>query len=121
MTKVILTTMADETETMKTMRLHGVHDLRIHEEPVPLPAEGELLLKINAAVRWLSIEPLLGALKLPSLVGIHWVVVGGESGKNAREMKKAWVTLIRDACEKDGAAFYFNQVDETVAKGAKAA
>ena len=48
MTKVILTTMADETETMKTMRLHGVHDLRIHEEPVPLPAEGELLLKINA-------------------------------------------------------------------------
>src|SRR5436305_1480108 len=53
-------------------------------------------------VRFLSIEPLLEDLGPINLEGIHWVIVGGESGPGARPMEKDWVVSIRDQCQKAG-------------------
>jgi protein gp37 len=62
-----------------------------------------------AAVRFLSVEPLLEDLgKLP-LEGISWIIVGGESGPGARPMKEAWVLSIRKQCEDAGVPFFFKQ------------
>jgi protein gp37 len=62
-----------------------------------------------AAVRFLSVEPLLEDLgKLP-LEGISWVIVGGESGPGARPMDEEWVISIREQCESAGVAFFFKQ------------
>lgn len=65
------------------------------------------LRHIPAAVRYLSIEPILGPIPKLSLRGIDWVVVGGESGPNAREMKAEWVRSIRDKCVAMGIPFFF--------------
>jgi protein gp37 len=62
-----------------------------------------------AAVRFLSLEPLLGPLPDLDLDGIHWVIVGGESGPGARPMRKQWVTEIRDQCLQQNVAFFFKQ------------
>lgn len=62
-----------------------------------------------AAVRFLSIEPLLGEVKLPGLDGIHWVIVGGESGPKARPMHPKWVKSLRDQCIAAGVKFFFKQ------------
>ena len=62
-----------------------------------------------ASVRFLSIEPLLEGLGRFSLDGIHWVIVGGESGHGARPLQKEWVTSIRDQCESKGIPFFFKQ------------
>ncbi len=62
-----------------------------------------------AAVRFLSIEPLLENLGALDLSGIHWVIVGGESGPGARPMKKEWVLSIRDQCRRAGVPFFFKQ------------
>ena len=67
------------------------------------------LQKAPAAVRFLSIEPLLGSLGEINLEGISWVIVGGESGPNARPMRKRWVLDIRDLCEREGIPFFFKQ------------
>lgn len=61
------------------------------------------------SVRFLSIEPLLEGLGRIKLKGIHWVIVGGESGPGARPLKKEWVTEIRDQCAKSGIPFFFKQ------------
>jgi protein gp37 len=62
-----------------------------------------------AAVRFLSIEPLLEDLGRIDLDGIHWVIVGGESGPGARPMEKAWVVSIRDQCRAAKVPFFFKQ------------
>ncbi len=62
-----------------------------------------------ARVRFLSIEPLLEGLGRLSLSGIHWVIVGGESGNGARPLKKEWVTSIRDQCDNARIPFFFKQ------------
>jgi protein gp37 len=62
-----------------------------------------------ARVRFLSVEPLLEDLGEIDLSGIHWVIVGGESGPGARTMKKDWVISIREQCEAVGAKFFFKQ------------
>jgi protein gp37 len=62
-----------------------------------------------AAVRFLSIEPLLEDLGRIDLNGIHWVIVGGESGRDARPMQKVWVTSIREQCAVAGVPFFFKQ------------
>lgn len=66
------------------------------------------LRSVPAAVRFLSVEPLLGPVTL-QLEGIHWVIVGGESGPGARPMKLEWVTSIRDQCRAAGVPFFFKQ------------
>ncbi len=63
----------------------------------------------NAAVRFLSIEPLLEDLGKLNLKGIHWVIVGGESGPGARPLSKEWVTTIRDQCASSKVPFFFKQ------------
>lgn len=62
-----------------------------------------------ARIRWLSIEPLLEDLGQLNLDGIDWVVVGGESGANARPIKEEWVVSIKDQCEAFGVPFFFKQ------------
>ena len=67
------------------------------------------LRTIPAAIRFLSVEPLLEDLGEIDLHDIHWVIVGGESGPKARPMDGAWVAAVQDACETQGAAFFFKQ------------
>lgn len=84
------------------------------------------LLSIDATVRFLSIEPMLGAITFQRQVnsswskplykkpldGIHWVIVGGESGKNARPMHPDWARSIRDQCAAANVPFFFKQWGE---------
>ena len=67
------------------------------------------LQNASAAVRFLSVEPLLEDLGEINLAGIDWAIVGGESGHGARPMKKEWVTSLRDQCKDAGVAFFFKQ------------
>jgi protein gp37 len=67
------------------------------------------LRRSGAHVKFLSLEPLLGALEDIDLSGINWVIVGGESGPGARPMESRWVTSIRDQCEAANVAFFFKQ------------
>lgn len=67
------------------------------------------LRKIPAQVRFLSVEPLLGPIPRIPLSGIHWVIVGGESGPGARPMKKEWVEQIRNRCVAQQVPFFFKQ------------
>ena len=69
----------------------------------------ERLRATPAQVRFLSIEPLLEDLGELDLRGIHWVIVGGESGPGARPMKKEWVCSIRNECVRQNVPFFFKQ------------
>lgn len=69
----------------------------------------DALRDCNAAVRFLSAEPLLGPLGVLDLTGIHWVIVGGESGPRHRRMHHEWARAIRDACLNQEVAFFFKQ------------
>jgi protein gp37 len=67
------------------------------------------LRRTGARVKFLSIEPLLGPLHRLDLRGIHWVIVGGESGPGARPIDPEWVREIRDRCERSRVPFFFKQ------------
>lgn len=67
------------------------------------------LRQTRAAIKFLSLEPLLGPLPNLNLEGIGWVIVGGESGPGARPMEKQWVLDIRDQCANHGVPFFFKQ------------
>jgi protein gp37 len=67
------------------------------------------LLGTPAAVRFLSIEPLLEELGGIDLAGIDWVIVGGESGPGARPMRDEWVRSLRDQCGQSEVPFFFKQ------------
>jgi len=67
------------------------------------------LRQTNARVKFLSLEPLLGPLPHLDLHGIDWVIVGGESGPQARPIQKQWVIDIRDQCLTAGVPFFFKQ------------
>jgi protein gp37 len=67
------------------------------------------LRQTGAAIKFLSLEPLLGPLLNLDLTGIDWVIVGGESGPGARPMEKVWATDIRDQCDAVGVPFFFKQ------------
>ena len=69
----------------------------------------EHLRQAPAAVRFLSVEPLIGAVGPIVLDGIHWVIAGGESGPGARPMHIDWAREIRDQCAAQGVAFFFKQ------------
>ena len=73
--------------------LHRIDDLRATE----------------AKVKFLSIEPLIGHIGKVDLTGIHWVIVGGESGPGARPLDPDWVREIRDQCLEQGVPFFFKQ------------
>jgi protein gp37 len=65
------------------------------------------LRRTGAKVKFLSLEPLLGPLHHLNLKGIHWAIVGGESGPGARPLERAWVTDIRDQCLRAEVPFFF--------------
>ncbi|MCH8345056.1 MAG: phage Gp37/Gp68 family protein [Planctomycetes bacterium] len=67
------------------------------------------LVRIRAKIRFLSLEPLLGPLPRLALSGIHWVIVGGESGPRARPMEANWVRQLRDRCVAQCVPFFFKQ------------
>jgi protein gp37 len=69
----------------------------------------DLLRDIPAKVRFLSIEPLLEDLGEIDLAGIHWVIVGGESGHRARSINPEWVKNLRDQCLEQEVPFFFKQ------------
>lgn len=76
----------------------------------------DTLREIPAAIRFLSLEPLLGPLGLIDLSGIHWVIVGGESGPEARPMQPTWAREIRDQCIAASVPFLFKQWGESNAE-----
>ncbi len=80
----------------------SVENLSVMERIVDLQA-------VPAKVRFLSLEPLLGPLEELPLAGIHWVIVGGESGPRARPMQASWVRSIRTQCRRSRVAFFFKQ------------
>lgn len=96
----------------------SVEDQKSADERIPL------LLQTPAAVRWISAEPLLAMVDISKWLaatalreidggaGIDWVVVGGESGKNARPMSADWARLLRDQCADAGVPFLFKQWGE---------
>ncbi len=67
------------------------------------------LREVDAAVRFLSLEPLLGPLPGLDLVGIDWVIVGGESGPGARPMQEEWALEIQEQCRASDVPFFFKQ------------
>jgi protein gp37 len=67
------------------------------------------LRRTPAAIKFLSLEPLLGPLDELDLSGIDWAIAGGESGPGARPMNPEWVRSIRDQCVEVGVAFHFKQ------------
>lgn len=77
------------------------------------------LQKIKTKTRFLSIEPLLEDLGRLPLSGIHWVIVGGESGFGARPMKEEWALKVRDQCKKADVDFFFKQWGAWGADGIK--
>jgi protein gp37 len=62
-----------------------------------------------ASVKFVSFEPLLGSVGEVDLTGIHWAIVGGESGPHARPMKEEWALQLRDQCRAAKVAFFFKQ------------
>lgn len=67
------------------------------------------LRRCGAHVRFISAEPLIGPLANVDLTGIHWLIVGGESGDGFRVMPHSWARMLRDQCVKQGTAFFFKQ------------
>ena len=79
------------------------------------------LRQVDAHIRFLSVEPLLENVGKLDLKGIHWVIVGGESGPKARPMKLEWVDSLRRQCEEIDVAFFFKQWGGWGADGVKRA
>lgn len=69
----------------------------------------DLLRETSARTKFLSCEPLIGPLNNMNLSGIDWVIVGGESGRTPRPMKKEWVEDIQNQCEEADVSFFFKQ------------
>jgi protein gp37 len=67
------------------------------------------LVSIRSMTRFVSFEPLIGPIGPMDLEGVHWAIVGGESGPNARPMNIEWVDEIKAACRRAGTAFFFKQ------------
>lgn len=108
--------------TKRSSRLRDYMNVRYQRRPAPpnvwLGAsveDGSKASRIQhirdtkAAVRFLSIEPLIGPIGPLNLRGIHWVIVGGESGPSARPAHPEWVRGIRDQCLKARVPFFFKQ------------
>jgi len=67
------------------------------------------LRQTPAHIKFLSLEPLIGPVRSLNLTGMHWIIVGGESGPRARPMHSSWVIDIRDQCRAAGVPFFFKQ------------
>ncbi|WP_313951515.1 phage Gp37/Gp68 family protein [Accumulibacter sp.] len=79
----------------------------------------DFLRQVEARIRFLSVEPLLEDVGTLDLQGIHWVIVGGESGHGARPMKPEWVESVKQQADAAGTAFFFKQWGRWGADGVK--
>jgi len=79
----------------------------------------DYLRRVSASVRFVSAEPLLEDLGVVDLTGLHWIIVGGESGPKARPMKCEWVRSIKGQCDAKGVPFFFKQWGAWGADGKK--
>ena len=111
----VLTKRAERMRALLNSRLrfaaHSAHiwwGVSVENRKYGLPRIEELRAA-NVAMRFLSVEPLLEDLGTVDLSGIHWVIVGGESGHGARPLHKDWVLSIRNQCRKAGVPFFFKQ------------
>jgi protein gp37 len=87
----------------------SVEDKRRAQERISVLAD------VPATVRFLSCEPLLESLPELPLTGIHWLIVGGESGPGARAMRREWALDILMQCRRSGVAFFFKQTGTVLA------
>jgi protein gp37 len=69
----------------------------------------DALRSVPATIRFVSFEPLIGSVAAGDLTGIHWAIVGGESGPRSREMRPQWVDEIEEMCRRSRVAFFFKQ------------
>lgn len=108
----ILTKRADRMSSFFMERRPPVNawlGVSVEDQKYGVPRIDYLRKISNATIRFLSVEPLLEDIGEINLTGIHWVIVGGESGKKARPMKLEWVESIRNQCMKNEVAFFFKQ------------
>lgn len=103
--------------TKRAERLYEIHDklnwgtniwMGVSVENEKVKDRIDFLRETNAKVKFLC-EPLIGPLQNLNLEKIHWVIVGGESGRRPRPMKESWVWSIRQECAEQGVAFFFKQ------------
>lgn len=69
----------------------------------------DALRTVPAAIRFISFEPLIGSIGPVDLTGIHWAIVGGESGRGARKVEEVWIDEVYDLCLQYETAFFFKQ------------
>jgi protein gp37 len=113
----ILTKRADRLEALAPRLPWAPHIWQgVSVENAAYTSRIDHLRRTAAHVRFLSIEPLLGPIPDLDLSGIHWVIVGGESGPGSRPMEIDWVTQIREACERQGVPLFFKQTGEKLAR-----
>lgn len=91
--------------------LHGLPNIWIGVSVENARVAGRIdeLREIPAAIRFLSVEPLIGSVGPLDLTGIHWVITGGESGPGSRLCLPKWVREVRDQCQEQGVAFFHKQ------------
>jgi protein gp37 len=111
----VLTKRAERMQDVMHRRLRHVASLNhvwlgvsVENRKAGVPRIDELR-NTPAALRFLSIEPLLEDIGVVDLDGINWVIVGGESGPGARDMRPEWVISIREQCKAAGVPFFFKQ------------
>lgn len=105
----LLLTKRPENFDMVPLALSDSVWLGVSVENRKTTARIDLLRKAHAAVRFLSVEPLLEDLGTINLDRINWVIVGGESGAGARPMEESWVRSIRDQCVEASVPFFYKQ------------
>jgi len=93
----------------------------VEDKEYGIPRIKQLQAVKNVKIKFLSVEPLLEDIGIINLDEIDWVIVGGESGKNARPMKEQWAISIRNQCEAANVAFFFKQWGGWGADGKKRA
>jgi protein gp37 len=101
-----------EKRMLEYFSIHNVPEnvwLGISVENATFKKRIDSLRRIKAAIRFISFEPLIGSVGKLDLSGIHWVIVGGESGIKARPIKKEWVEEIFNQCKEQNVAFFFKQ------------
>ncbi len=94
---------------------HVWQGVSVYDKKHGLPRIDELR-EVDVAVRWLSIEPLLEDLGTINLAGIHWVVIGCESGPRARVCKPEWIRNIIAQCKEAGVPVWLKQLEHTPGK-----
>ena len=111
----VLTKRAERMQKLLNSNLHFASELpnvwwgvSVEDMRYGVPRIGHLQ-RVSARTRFLSVEPLLQDLGPINLDGIHWVIVGGESGPGARAMQSEWVENVRKQCSKSCVPFFFKQ------------